>query len=85
MPVKRAPLYLIASGRGPGRPRGPDPFLGEIIRTAGVPKPTIAYVGAASGDNAAFRLLVGGMLKKAGAGKVLLAPLCGRRANPLEP
>jgi cyanophycinase-like exopeptidase len=82
MPVKRAPLYLIASGRGSPRPRGPDPIMEEIVRNTGVTRPSVAYVGAASGDNAAFRLMVGHMLQKAGAGKVILAPLCGRKADP---
>ena len=82
MPEKRAPLYLIASGRGSGRARGDDPLLQEIVGVPGVSKPTIAYVGAASGDNAAFRVMIGRMLQKAGAGKVVLAPLCGRKADP---
>jgi cyanophycinase-like exopeptidase len=82
MPAKRAPLYLIASGRGSGRARGDDPVLREIVGVVNVPRPTIAYVGAASGDNAAFRVMIGHMLQKAGAGKVVLAPLCGRKADP---
>jgi cyanophycinase-like exopeptidase len=44
----------------------------------------VAYVGTASGDNPAFRLIIGRMLKKAGAGVVSLAPLCGRRGNPFR-
>jgi cyanophycinase-like exopeptidase len=42
----------------------------------------VAYLGAASGDNRAFRVLISGVLKKAGAGDVVLAPLCGKRADP---
>jgi cyanophycinase-like exopeptidase len=42
----------------------------------------VAYVGAASGDNRAFFLLVSRMLRRAGAGAVTLAPLCGRRGDP---
>jgi cyanophycinase-like exopeptidase len=84
MAVARAPLYLIAGGRGMERPRGPDPILAEVVRGTAVKRPKVAYVGAASGDNAAFRLLVGAMLKKAGAGEVSLAPLCGRKADPVK-
>ena len=76
------PLYLIAGGRRSVRSRGPDPLLQEVIRGVGIPKPTVAYVGAASGDNTAFRLMIGQLLQRAGAGPVTLAPLCGRRGNP---
>jgi cyanophycinase-like exopeptidase len=41
----------------------------------------VAYVGAASGDNPAFRLLISRILEKAGAGRVTLAPLCGTRGS----
>ncbi len=76
------PLFLIAGGRGSIGRRGPDPLLAQALAGAGVLRPRVAYLGAASGDNAAFRALIAAMLKKAGAGHVLLAPLCGRRADP---
>jgi cyanophycinase-like exopeptidase len=62
--------------------RGPDPLLRSALQGAGVPRPTVAYVGAASGDNKAFFLIISRMLKAAGAAAVTLAPLCGRRADP---
>jgi cyanophycinase-like exopeptidase len=76
------PVYLIAGGRGAARRRGSDPLVAEALALAGVEKPSVAYVGAASGDNAVFRAMISGILKKAGAGDVRLAPLCGKRANP---
>ena len=81
MPDGRSALYLIAGGRGLDRTRGPDPLVQAVLRRTGVRRPKVAYVGAASGDNAAFRLLIERMLEKAGAGQVALAPLCGRRAD----
>ncbi len=75
------PTYLIAGGRGRERLRGPDPLAQEFIRRTGLRRPRVAYIGAASGDNPAFRLLIGGILKKAGAGTVSLAPLCGKRGS----
>lgn len=75
------PIFLIAGGRGIRIWKGPDPLLQEVFRRTGVRHPTIAYVGIASGDNAAFRLLIASRLQKAGAGKVTLAPLCGRGGN----
>jgi cyanophycinase-like exopeptidase len=41
----------------------------------------VAYIGAASGDNPAFRAYIGRLLMRAGAGEVKLAPLCGRRGD----
>jgi cyanophycinase-like exopeptidase len=84
MPDKRAPLYLIAGGPGSLRVRGPDPLIKAVIESTGVSRPRVAYVGAASGDNAAFRIMIGGLLRKAGAGRVTLAPLCGKRADADE-
>ncbi|HVO39543.1 MAG TPA: Type 1 glutamine amidotransferase-like domain-containing protein [Spirochaetia bacterium] len=76
------PIYLVAGGRDSMKRRGPDPLLREALQASGVERPRVAYVGAASGDNPAFRLMIGAMLKKAGAAAVALAPLCGRRADP---
>ena len=76
------PIFLIAGGRGMKAQKGPDPLLQTVFRRTGMQRPTVAYVGAASGDNAAFRLLITSRLQKAGAGKVTLAPLCGRSGNP---
>jgi cyanophycinase-like exopeptidase len=45
-------------------------------------RPSVAYIGAASGDNPAFRVMIAGLLRRAGAGSVVLAPLCGRKADP---
>ena len=81
MPENAKPIYLIAGGPGARRARGPDPMIQEMFRAAGVEKPSVAYLGAASGDNSAFLLLIGRILKKAGAGSVTLAPLCGRRGS----
>ncbi len=77
----RAPLYLIAGGRDSIRRKGPDPLVQEVLERTGVSRPRVAYVGAASGDNPAFRLLIARMLEKAGAGRVALAPLCGPRGS----
>ncbi len=80
--VTRPPLFLIPGGRSALKRRGPDPLVAAALASAGVSRPRVAYLGAASGDNAAFRLMIGGMLKKAGASSVALAPLCGKRADP---
>jgi peptidase E len=82
MAEKRLPLYLLAGGRGSEPRGGAEPLMREMIQRAGVRRPRVAYVGAASGDNAPFRLLISRMLKKAGAADVALAPLCGKKADP---
>jgi cyanophycinase-like exopeptidase len=81
MPEMSAPIFLIAGGRGIRMWKGPDPLLQAVFHRTGIRRPTVAYVGTASGDNPAFRLLIGSRLQKAGAGKVTLAPLCGKRGN----
>ncbi len=92
MSDKPRPVYLIAGGRGMERRRGPDPLIQAALGLAGASgsraarsserRPSVAYVGAASGDNAMFRVLVARLFQKAGAGAVTLAPLCGKRADP---
>jgi cyanophycinase-like exopeptidase len=81
MAERCAPIFLIAGGRGKRVWKGPDPFIQTVFLRTGILCPTVAYVGAASGDNAAFRLLITRRLKKTGAGKVPLVPLCSRHGN----
>jgi len=78
---KQKPVHLIAGGRG-SRGKGGDPLMAAALRLAGVERPSVAYIGTASGDNTAFRAMIGGFMKTAGAGPVRLAPLAGRRADP---
>jgi peptidase E len=44
--------------------------------------PSIAYVGAASGDSKSFFSMISAYLRKCGAGRVTLAPLADRRRKP---
>ena len=81
MAERCAPIFLIAGGRGMRVEKGPDPLLQAVFRRTGVRRPTVAYVGAASGDDAAFRLSNVTRFQEAGAGKVTLAPLCGKSGN----
>ena len=81
MAEAHAPLFLIAGGRGMKTRKGPDPLLQAAMCQVSLRRPKIAYVGTASGDDAAFRLWFTRLLKKAGAGEVTLAPLCGRRGD----
>jgi putative intracellular protease/amidase len=74
------PIYLLAGGRA-ALLRGPDPLLTRAVAGCGVASPSIAYVGAASGDNKAFLLMISGMLRQCGAGQINLAPLAGKRAR----
>ena len=84
MADRHLPVHLIAGGRGMERRKGPDPLLRAALGldSGGTGSPSVAYIGAASGDNAVFRTWIARMLQKAGAGTVTLAPLCGRRASP---
>lgn len=82
MKARPKPVLLIAGGRGAERPKGPDPLIQTALRLSDSPTPSVAYVGAASGDNAVFKTFISRWLVKAGAGKVTLAPLCGKRGDP---
>jgi len=75
-----APVYLLAGGPG-SRRTGGDPLLARVLAGAGVPHPSIAYVGAASGDNRPFLLMLSTYLRYCGAGQVTLAPLVGKRVK----
>jgi peptidase E len=71
-------IYLLAGGRSSLR-RGRDPLLTRVLASCGVPRPSIAYVGAASGDNKPFFSMISAYFRKCGAERVVLAPLAGRR------
>jgi cyanophycinase-like exopeptidase len=74
------PVWLLAGGPG-SRRRGADPLLVRALALAGTPSPSVAYLGAPSGDNRAFFVLISALLKKAGAGEVNLVRLAGRRPD----
>jgi peptidase E len=73
-------IYLLAGGRGSLR-TDRDPLLTRVLASCGVPHPSIAYVGAASGDNQEFFAMISRYLRRCGAGRVTLAPLAGRRGK----
>jgi peptidase E len=80
--AKCKPVFLLAGGRRSAARRGPDPLIQEALRSSLITKPSLAYIGAASGDNPIFRTMITGMLRKAGAGEVRPAPLCSSRSDP---
>ena len=73
-----APIYLLAGGRS-SLHRDGDPLLRRVLASCSVPRPSIAYVGAASGDSKPFFLMISAYLRKCGAQRVTLAPLANRR------
>jgi peptidase E len=76
MQDKPKPVILIAGSRGLRR-KGPDPLLVATFKEFGIPSPSIAYVGVASGDSLVFFHMIASFLKGAGAGeitRVLIAP-----------
>jgi len=76
------PIFLIAGGPSSAARSGPDPFLQRALSLTAKDFPSVAYIGAASGDNALFRRMIQGWLLKAGAAEVKSVQLCGARANP---
>jgi peptidase E len=73
-------IYLLAGGPGSLR-KGRDPLLTRVLTSCGVSHPSIAYVGAASGDSQPFFSMISGYLRRCGAGRVTLASLASRRSK----
>jgi peptidase E len=65
-------MFLIAGDPG-SRRAGADPLLRAVFDHCGVPSPSIAYIGAASGDDRRFFTMVTGAFTNSGAGDVTLA------------
>ncbi len=74
------PIHLIAGGDRRAR-KGPDPLLEAAFGQADVPRPSIAYVGAASDDDRTFLRWLSDAFRRSGAGEVRLAALASRRAD----
>jgi peptidase E len=74
------PVYLLAGGR-PRNPRTPDPLVAAIIRDSGFKSPSIAYVGAANGDDEGFFQRMAGAFKAAGSGSITHTVTVPRRAD----
>lgn len=72
-------VFLLAGG--PFRRReSHDPLISEMLQEAGHPKPSVAYIGAASGDNAQFFKTIKSILEQHGAGTVELVPLAAPKS-----
>ncbi|MHB9034288.1 MAG: Type 1 glutamine amidotransferase-like domain-containing protein [Anaerolineae bacterium] len=72
-------VFLMA-GHG-SRRTGRDPVIARALGETGVQQPRAAYVGAASGDNQPFYLMIATMLRASGCGPVTLAPTVGNRVK----
>ncbi len=68
------PLYLL-SGDSHHHRKTRDPLLREMLRETGRERPAVAYIGTASGDDAAFFQVLRLLFERTGAGSVDLAPL----------
>ena len=74
------PIYLLAGGGGSLR-KGGDPLLTRVLTSCGVPHPSIAYIGTASGDSQRFFSMLSHHLRRCGAGHITLAPLARKRVK----
>ena len=71
-PAAPRSIYLLAGKRSA---TGRDPLLHPVFSQTGESQPSIAYVGAASGDDRSFLRWLTATFKDAGAGEVRLAPM----------
>jgi hypothetical protein len=76
-------VFLMAGGNWRNR-REPDPGLIAALKEVGRQTPSIAYVGTANNDDPSFLKWFTALALEAGAGRVKLAPLAGRRSDPAE-
>jgi peptidase E len=76
----KKPVFLLAGGRGQRR-ISPDPLLQQVFRESGIMSPSIAYVGAASGDDRSFFKMITSFFKEAGAGKITHAIIAPNNAD----
>jgi len=72
---KKKPVYLLAGGRGNN---DPTPLFQSVLKDIGKASPTIAYVGAASGDNKDFLARMESMIQSAAKCKIVFAPFVGK-------
>ncbi len=74
------PVFLLAGGRHRAS-RKPDPLLQAVFREYGIPSPTIAYSGTASGDDRSFFNFIAASFIDAGADKVTHAVIAPEGAD----
>jgi len=74
------PLFLMAGGRG-SLERKTDPVMQAIFEEIGKDSPAIAYVGAASGDNWGFYLMISSWIKKSRKCKINRVVISPKKAD----
>lgn len=83
MTTDRKPVYLLAGGRGQNR-QSPDPLIQIALKESGTERPSIAYVGTASGDDRSFFDRIIRMFNECGADKVTHALIVPKDADLKE-
>ena len=74
------PVYLLAGGPHQRR-KTHDPLIQQMLRETGYPEPSVAYIGAASGDNHQFFNFIKTLLEQNGAGRVDMVHLSSTGHN----
>ena len=80
MTAANRPVFLLAGGRG-ARRKSPDPLLQAVFRECGIAAPSVAYVGAASGDDRSFFGFITEGFKEARAGQIKHALIVPENAD----
>lgn len=68
------PVYLL-SGDSYHHRKSRDPLIREMLAETGREKPSVAYIGTASGDDPHFFTVIKSLFERTGAGHVNLVPL----------
>jgi peptidase E len=78
--ARPSPVYLLAGSPG-ARKNVYRPLVGEILQGVGIPRPTVAYLGAATDDDPRFLGFMEGLVTSSGPCQFRLAPVKGRKAQ----
>lgn len=76
----RKSLFLMAGGRG-SLVKKTDPVMQAVFDEIGKNSPSIAYIGAASGDNWGFYLMISSLIKKTRDCKVNRVVISSKKAD----
>jgi peptidase E len=83
MTTDMKPVYLLAGGRARNN-QTPNPLIQIALKEAGKERPSLAYIGTASGDDRSFFDRITQMFGECGAGKVTHALIVPKEANLKE-
>lgn len=78
--TRPSPVHLLAGSPG-ARKNVYRPLVGELLQGVAIPRPMVAYLGAATDDDPRFLGFMEGLVTSSGPCQFRLAPVKGRKAQ----